>query len=324
MESPRLAQDIMVRRLVTLPPDQDVFASIKVLLKHQITGAPILDPERSYLGMFSEKCCMSVLTLMARLASERGFKKAAPPIARQFMATKLVTLDPATDVFDAIAYLLKHHVSGVPVIDDRHNFLGVFSEKTSMRVLVDAAYERMPTTEVGAFMNPDQGRTISEETSLIECAQIFLDTPYRRLCVLKDGKLVGQISRRDVLQNENVLTGIVHDRRAALIAESRQVSLSESGEIPAHGPFGSTAVHNFMDRHARTITTDFDLLAIAQVFLTTPYRRLPVLLDGKLVGQISRRDVLMATNSLIQIAPEPEKALLYLSSISEREETRFA
>ncbi len=324
MDSPRLARDIMVEKLVTLAPDQDVFESIKLLLRHQITGSPVIAADRRYLGMFSEKCCMSVLTTIARLAAERGYQKVAPPTADKFMATKLVTLEPRTDVFDAIAYLLKHHVSGVPVIDADRNFLGVFSEKTSMRVLIDAAYEKMPTTDVGEFMNPDPGRTISESTNLLECAQIFLETPYRRLCVLRDGKLVGQISRRDVLRSENILSSIVFERRAALIAESAQILLSEADDNPPHGPLPSTAVHNFMDKRARTITADLDLLGIAQVFLTTPYRRLPVLDDGTLLGQISRRDVLLATNSLIQIAPEPERALLYLSSISDRHETRFA
>jgi len=324
MQSPRLAQDIMIDKLVTLSPDQDIFRSINLLLKHQITGAPVVDDQRRYLGMFSEKCCMSVLTLMARLAAERGLKTETPPAAKQFMATKLITLKPQTDVFDAIAYLLKHHVSGVPVIDDDRNFLGVFSEKTSMRVLVDAAYERMPTTEVGAFMNPDQGRTISEETSLLECAQIFLDTPYRRLCVLSDGKLVGQISRRDVLRSENILTGVVHDRRAALLAESDLVALSERDNTAAEHSLPSTAVHHFMDVHARTIEKEIDLLGIAQIFLSTPYRRLPVLDQGGLIGQVSRRDVLMATNSLIEIAPAPDQASLYVSGISSREETRFA
>lgn len=324
MESPRLAQDIMADKLVTLTPDQDVFQSISALLKHNITGAPVVDPQRHYRGMFSEKCCMSILSLIARRVAERGYRPIEPPAAVSFMATKVITLGPQTDVFDAIAYLLRHQVSGVPVVDAHMNFLGVFSEKTSMRVLVDAAYEQMPTTEVSAFMNPDTGRVISAETTLLQCAEIFLHTPYRRLCVLNDGKLIGQISRRDVLRHENILSSVLPERRAALLAQSAKVDISEA-EVPTeHGPLPSTAVHNFMDTKARTITPELDLLSIAQVFLTTPYRRLPVLDDGKLVGQVSRRDVLVATNSMIQIAPEPEKALLYLSSINDRQETRFA
>lgn len=122
-----------------------------------------------------------------------------PIVARDIMVTRLITLPPRMDVFEAIGLLLKHRISGAPVVDEAGGFLGVFSEKCSMGVLLDAAYDSLPTTEVHAFM--DRGpRTITEETDLLTIAQIFQSTNYRRLPVLRDGKLVGQISRRDVLQ----------------------------------------------------------------------------------------------------------------------------
>ena len=74
-------------------------------------------------------------------------------------------------------------------------------------------------------------------------------------------------------------------------------------------------VRDFMDTKARTILEDTDLLSIAQIFMNTSHRRLPVLRDGKLVGQVSRRDVLAAAHRMLEIAPEPKKAPLYLSSI---------
>jgi predicted transcriptional regulator len=61
------------------------------------------------------------------------------------------------------------------------------------------------------------------------------------------------------------------------------------------------------------------MLGIAQIFKETNYRRLPVLRDGVLVGQISRRDVLKAAHQLNAFSPNRETALLYLSSIFERE-----
>jgi hypothetical protein len=57
------------------------------------------------------------------------------------------------------------------------------------------------------------------------------------------------------------------------------------------------------------------LMSIAQIFLTTPRRRLPVLRDGRLVGQVSRRDVVQAALNLVRHHPSYEKQLLYLSAL---------
>ena len=162
MDGPRLAKDIMVTKLVTLSPHAHVFDGIRLLLKHEITGAPVVEDDQQYLGVFSEKCCMGVLTLIARLAAESGNESVCTPLVRDFMVTDLITVDPRMDVFEAIGYLLKQRISGAPVVDKDRNFLGVFSEKTSMRVLVDAAYEQIPSAEVAAFANTDFGRIISE------------------------------------------------------------------------------------------------------------------------------------------------------------------
>lgn len=314
----------MVRKLVTLHPRMHVFDGIAVLLKHNISGAPVVDADRNYLGVFSEKCCMGVLTLTARAARESGAALRAPLRARDFMVTRLVTLSPQTDAFEAIGLLLKHRISGAPVVEEDGTFLGVFSEKFSMRVLIDAAYDQLPSCEVAAFMNTDFGRTITEQLDLLKIAQIFLDTPYRRLPVLRAGKLVGQISRRDVLRAEHHLSEMLRDRVAALLENGGAIDASDGNEVRPLGELPSPELEHFMDARAHTITADTDLLEIVQVFLNTNYRRLPVLHEGKLVGQISRRDVLQAIHDTMAVAPQREKALLYLSSLVEREEAPFA
>jgi len=116
------------------------------------------------------------------------------------MVTELVTLTADMDALVAMRKLLKHRVSGAPVVDGEGTYLGVFSEKNAMRFLLDLAYEQLPSSQVGAFMDTSMKRTIGEETDLLTIAQVFLNTEYRRLPVLRGTKLVGQISRRDVLQ----------------------------------------------------------------------------------------------------------------------------
>ncbi len=318
MDGPRLAKEIMVSKLVTLSSHADVFEGIRMLLKHRITGAPVVGEDQRYLGVFSEKCCMGVLTLIARQSAESGVVAVSTPLARDFMVRDLVTLAPDTDVFEAIGHLLKNSISGAPVVDGERKYLGVFSEKTSMKVLIDAAYEQVPSTKVAAFANTDFRRVISEETDLLSCAQMFLDTPYRRLPVLRDGKLVGQVSRRDVLIHAHLVSSEVQDRDRILLQNSDALDRSDGVAEEAHGHLASTEVHNFMDVHARTIDEDVDLLSIAEIFLNTPYRRLPVLRNGQLAGQVSRRDLLQAIHRSLEVVPRREKTLLYLSSLLER------
>lgn len=319
MNHSELARDIMVTHLVTLRPEMHVFDGIAHLLKHDITGAPVVDPQRNYLGVFSEKCCMSVLTLTARSACEGEKRLARYLHAKDFMTTRLVTLSPEMDVFEAIGLLLKNRISGAPVVDQQRKFLGIFSEKTSMQVLISAAYEQLPTCRVEAFMNKDPLRVIEEGTSLLAIAQLFLDTPYRRLEVLRDGRLLGQISRRDVLRAEHHLSMYVHDHDENLAKNSWMIHRSDSEEQSQQQPLPSPEVSSFMDQQARTINEETDFLQIARIFLDTPYRRLPVLRETELVGQISRRDVLKMAHDLMAIAPKKsDSTLLYLSSLMER------
>ncbi len=151
-------------------------------------------------------------------------------------------------------------------------------------------------------------------------AQIFIDTPYRRLPVLREGKLVGQVSRRDVLANAHIVSSEVQDRDRILLQNSGELDRSDGVPEEAHGRLPSTEVRDFMDVHARTIAPDVDLLSIAQIFLTTPYRRLPVLRDHQLVGQVSRRDLLRAIHHSLEVVPPRERTLLYLSSLLDRNE----
>ena len=119
--------------------------------------------------------------------------------AKDLMTTRLITLNPETDVFRAIEVLNKNNISGAPVIDEKRNLLGMFTEKSALEVLIDAAYEGLPTNQVGSFMS-EPADTISENTQLLTIVQVFLNKRTRRLPVVKDGKLIGQVSRRDILK----------------------------------------------------------------------------------------------------------------------------
>lgn len=156
-----------------------------------------------------------------------------PPVssARDIMTSKLVTLNPEMDVFHGIEVLVKNNISGAPVIDSNRSLLGVFSEKSCMKVLIDAAYEGLPTNHIGKFMD-ETPTTITPDTQLLTIAQIFLTTPRRRLPVIEDGKLIGQVSRRDVIRAASKIMRLSKDHKKILLYLS---ALREMEDVPAVG-----------------------------------------------------------------------------------------
>jgi CBS domain-containing protein len=123
----------------------------------------------------------------------------APFTARDVMARKLITVTPETDAFVAIDLLLKHRISGMPVLDATGTLVGILSERDCLKTLTDAQYHNMPTHPVRDLMTTEL-TTISADTGLLEVAKLFMQNKFRRLPVLdEDGRLIGQLSRRDVL-----------------------------------------------------------------------------------------------------------------------------
>jgi CBS domain-containing protein len=304
MPDVKVAQDFMRRKLVTLSSDTNVVDGVARLLKDNISGAPVVDEAGKYLGVFSEKCCMNALTEPVEVADEVGIPVAT---VRDFMTCRLITLTPEVDVFDAIDHILSKRISGAPVVDANGKYLGIFSEKTAMRVLVAAVYDQLPGTNVGSYMNLDRNRLISDEDSLLVVAHKFQDTPYRRLPVLYGEKLAGQVSRRDVLRAEHRLAIEVDERSKKAGADQKLKDAAQPKNVG-----------QYMDQDALTTGPNTDLLGITQMFLSSPYRRLPIVENGKLVGQVSRRDLLEATAASLRPKPVRHGAeTLYLSPLSD-------
>ena len=120
-------------------------------------------------------------------------------VVKNYMTGKLVTFHPDTDVLDAIHELVDHGIAGAPVTDNRGNLVGMLSELDCMKIALHAGYHGHWGGPVSDYMSSDI-ETVDADMSIIDLAQLFLEKPYRRYPVMKDHRLVGQISRRDVLR----------------------------------------------------------------------------------------------------------------------------
>lgn len=117
------------------------------------------------------------------------------------MTKQLITFTPNQLIHDVIEKLLEHNISGGPVVNDENEVVGMISEGDCMKEVRKGIYDNMPTLsdKVSDFMTKNV-ISISPETNVFEAADLFLEKKIRRFPVIKDGKLLGQISQRDVIK----------------------------------------------------------------------------------------------------------------------------
>lgn len=118
---------------------------------------------------------------------------------RSYMTRRLVTFRPEMDLFTAIGRLLEHTIASAPVVDSQGHLIGMLSESDCLRATLSGAYFDDAHGTVGNYMtNPVD--TIDADADIIAAAEVFLRGQRRRLPVLEDGRLVGLISRHDILR----------------------------------------------------------------------------------------------------------------------------
>ena len=118
---------------------------------------------------------------------------------RDTMSTNVITFAPGDSVVHAMATLLERGISGAPVVDEHGALVGILSEVDLIQVVVQDSYYDDPVGIVADFMQT-QVECVDPDMDIFSLAQQFLEHHRRRYPVLENDRLVGQISRRDVLR----------------------------------------------------------------------------------------------------------------------------
>lgn len=118
-----------------------------------------------------------------------------------YMARKLVTFTPDQSMHEVVQTLLKYKISGAPVVNYENELVGVISEGDCLKEVVKGKYHNMPILSgiVGDRMVSDVV-TVRPDLNIFEAAKMFLEKRLRRFPVVSEGKLIGQISQKDIMK----------------------------------------------------------------------------------------------------------------------------
>lgn len=117
--------------------------------------------------------------------------------AKDIMSTKVTTVHEYANVMDVIKLLVEHNVTGLPVVDDSGRLLGMVTEKDILMLLLydpnvkGKTVTDLMTTEIIHF---------DEDENLMKIFETLVQSNFRRVPILSEGRLVGIVSRRDIIK----------------------------------------------------------------------------------------------------------------------------
>lgn len=122
-------------------------------------------------------------------------------LVKDFMTigSHLINFKPDTDIYFVIKTLIQRSISGAPVVNDDGELVGVISEKDCLKVLMDMSMHELPAGQVESYMSKDVVG-IDQNKSILDAAELFRKSHFRRFPVVDGKKLVGLITRRDLLR----------------------------------------------------------------------------------------------------------------------------
>ena len=120
-------------------------------------------------------------------------------LVKDYMTKDVVTLNPEMEIQQAVNKLITHDLAGAPVLDSHGRLVGILTDRDCMKVAMQGGYHGTPAGLVQDYMS-SQPQWVGPEQSILTLADMFINSRFHRYPVVDKGRLVGMISRRDVMR----------------------------------------------------------------------------------------------------------------------------
>ena len=119
------------------------------------------------------------------------------PYVKDILKEELVVAKQSEKIVKISKVLTQKKISNIPIIDEQSKLVGIVSEQDIIKAMGSDKFMEMTAKEVMT----KNVLSVKENDSLEYVSKIFTEHPYRRLPVVKNGKVVGIITREDIIQS---------------------------------------------------------------------------------------------------------------------------
>ena len=144
---------------------------------------------------------MSMSVINFKSPSKKIVRKSLQNIlVKDYMSKEVITFHKSDSIFEVKRVLLEKKISGAPIINKSGKLIGIISETDLMKQIVDSRYYNMPMskTTVSKYMTENVD-SISPNETIFDAAEKFLRLKRKRFPVMVSNKILGIISRVDII-----------------------------------------------------------------------------------------------------------------------------
>ncbi len=268
---------IATLRVVTIPPTMTIKGAAETMSRYRFRRLPVTDPGTNRLrGIVGSSDIVELLgggekSRLIRDKYQGNFIAAMNESVRELMVTDVVTLSTTSSIADAMHELLTSRVGGAVIVDDDHSVAGIVTERDFVHILAG----KSTGMQVEEHMT-ERVITATPGTSLGDAARIMCRNSIRRLPVVSEGRLVGILTTRmliDFIGSSRVFSRLIRNSVDEVLG---------------------TKVEEIMSTSVPTISATADLGEAAAMIERTGMGTVCVLGDGELAGILTERDILEA------------------------------
>ncbi|ABM80985.1 CBS domain-containing protein [Hyperthermus butylicus] len=279
MSEPFRVSDYMSTPVVVVTPHSDLAHVRRLMLRYRIGRVVVIDEAEKPVGIVT-------MSDFVRLVAERFSSKPLVNIA----VADIMTRDPVTirdnrSLREAARLMIKHGVSGLPVVDEDGKLVGIITKSDIVRAFAEKLRGKFKVRDYMEADFPDA----TPWHSIYYVADLLYNSPVKRVLVVEGERLLGIIAPSDIAFLSEL----------PMLAKTRIKPIRRFAELPKGrmGPVYSYVMltaQDVMTPSPVTIGPDEDLALAAQLMLRHGFSSVPVVEDETPVGIVVKHNILKA------------------------------
>ncbi len=150
------AKDIMKKQVISVKNDELLKDALDILMKHQISGVPVVDDRNRLVGVLSEKDFLtkerdlntsSYIQLMSSILTIDGKKQVAEDsdrlhstMVKHVMSTPAFAVHSDATIEEVVSMMMNRHINRIPVIDEKSRIIGIIGRRDLLPLLINRQY----------------------------------------------------------------------------------------------------------------------------------------------------------------------------------------